>query len=47
MFKTKQSINTPKYLLSKPWFEPYIDEKAVNDLTVGFDPFKDSFQLNK
>ena len=25
----------------------YIDEKAVNDLTVGFDPFKDSFQLNK
>ena len=25
----------------------YIDEKVVKDLTIGFDPFKDNFQLNK
>lgn len=25
----------------------YIDEKVIKDLTIGFDPFKDNFQLNK
>ncbi len=24
-----------------------IDEKVIKDLTVGFDPFKNNFQLNK
>ena len=25
----------------------YIDKKIIKDLTIGFDPFKDNFQLNK